>query len=519
MAVCNIQCLLKKQIDLIRRDSADLSADLNRYTHYQADRQRVISIVSSSISIFAGLVGIYFFLAISDRKRIFRHHLIIFLILYDWIKAICLLLYPLRVLVTSAAYYNVGFCRVVGFFTAFSIEGSDLAIISFAIHLALLIYRPNDRIKRGNNYEGGLYRYRYVVYAVDILLPILLASLAFIDDLGYTPLTNWCYIPSRPIWYRLVLSWIPRYLIMVSIIVIYICIYQHVTKQYSNVGRSFENNTPVNEATLKQKLSSFMRFLTFDLTNNKIHNADNDSQEDNLNTETVDKFKVRRIQAQKQISAIFIYPVSYLFLWIFPTIVHGLDFRYGLSIRPFVWLNGIAAFMQPFNCTVDTLVFLIREKPWRITTIKVDSSLTEVYEYPLWRRMLSFLPLFKLPEPLETRHLNSLDSKNEISTSENANSREISSIISDTTNTGNIGHVLRSNHQHALIDNIASSRSTESNLTPLQGERKEYNQIIAKNKDHAKHHNTLNLSNNQAIPETADELGFEEFLKTEPETK
>lgn len=61
MAVCNIQCLLKKQIDLIRRDSADLSADLNRYTHYQADRQRVISIVSSSISILAGLVGIYFF--------------------------------------------------------------------------------------------------------------------------------------------------------------------------------------------------------------------------------------------------------------------------------------------------------------------------------------------------------------------------------------------------------------------------------------------------------------------------
>lgn len=516
MALFNIQCLLQKRIELIRRDSSGLAADLNRYTEYQANRQRVISIVSSSISIFAGLIGIYFFLAISDRKRIFRHHLIIFLILYDWIKAICLLLYPVRVMIRSAAYYDVGFCRVVGFFTAFSIEGSDLAIISFAVHLALLIYRPNNRIKRGINYEGGLYRYRSFVYAVDILLPILLASLAFIDGLGYAPLTNWCYIPSRPIWYRLVLSWIPRYLIMVSIIIIYICIYHHVRQQYSNVGRIVDNNTPANGTTLKRKFRSFMGFLMFNLTDNEIHNTSNVSMQENLNAETVDQFKVRRIQAQKQIRAIFIYPVSYIFLWIFPTIVHGMDFRYGLSIRPYVWLNGIAAFMQPFNCTIDTLVFLIREKPWRIITIKVDSSLTDNYDYSWWRRKISFLPLFKLPKPLESRQL---DSKNEISMSENANSREISSFLSDTTNTVKIGNLLRSSHQSAHIGSLASSRSTDSDFTGLQGTRKEHNNIIANNKDHSKHHNTLHLSNSQTNSESADTLGFKEFLKTGPERK
>lgn len=516
--VYNGQCPLEQKIDLQGRDSAELAADLHRYTEYQADRQRVISIVSSSISIFAGLVGIYFFLAISDRKRIFRHHLIIFLILYDWMKAICLLLYPVRVLVTSKAYYDVGFCRVVGFFTAFSIEGSDLAIISFAIHLALLVYRPNDRIKRGINYEGGLYRYRYIVYPVEILLPIVLASLAFIDNLGYTPLTNWCYIPSRPIWYRLVLSWIPRYIIMVSIIIIYICIYQHVTKQYSSVGRIVGDN--IIESTMKQKLRKFMGFLMFfkfSLTDDEIHNTNNRLQRGNINNETVQQFKTRRIQTQKQMRAIFIYPISYIFLWVFPTIVHGMDFRYGLSIRPYVWLNGIAAFMQPFNCTVDTLVFLIREKPWRITSLKVDSSLTENYKYPWWRRLLSFLPLFRLPGSLESRRLNYLDSKNEISTSENANSHEISSIPSDTNNTGNIGNVFRRNYPPAIIGNIMSSRSTDSGIATLQGGRTGNNEIITNNEDQVKQPNILRISNSsQPLHVATDEVGLEDFLKAGP---
>lgn len=34
------------------------TADISRYTIYQADRQRLISIISASISIVAGVIGI-----------------------------------------------------------------------------------------------------------------------------------------------------------------------------------------------------------------------------------------------------------------------------------------------------------------------------------------------------------------------------------------------------------------------------------------------------------------------------
>lgn len=412
------------------------TANLGRYTMYQADRQRLISIVSASVSIVAGIIGIYFFLAIDYRKRVFRHQLVIFLILHDLIKAIFLLVFPATVMANIAAYEDLKFCKVSGFFTAFAIEGSDIAILSFAIHVALLVYRPNNRIKRGDNYEGGLYRYRHSVYVVSVLFPIVLAAIPFVSDHGYVPLTNWCYTPSRPIWYRLALSWIPRYIIMATIIVTYCCIYRHVTKQYSDVENALaaDYGSWSRRQRFTRKFKNFMRYLFFfKLTtkNDESKSINRSSLQSDISQETIQHFRARRMQAQWQMRAIFIYPASYLLLWIFTTIVHGMDLRFGLSVKPHIWMNGTAAFMQPFNCTVDTAVFLVREKPWKITTIKVDKSQTENYEYPRWRRLISFLPLFSLPKPMEvcqSENINYL--KHEAYCVENANMHDFSGILS-----------------------------------------------------------------------------------------
>lgn len=57
----------------------------------------------------------------------------------------------------ASVYYDLNFCKVVGFFTALSIEGSDIAILSFAIHIALLVFKPNQTVKRGMSYEGDYF--------------------------------------------------------------------------------------------------------------------------------------------------------------------------------------------------------------------------------------------------------------------------------------------------------------------------------------------------------------------------
>ncbi|EDK37092.2 hypothetical protein PGUG_01190 [Meyerozyma guilliermondii ATCC 6260] len=224
--------------NLLFARSDEITSDVRRYTEHEALVSRTLSIVSSSLSLISGLISLYFFWRLSrNRKLIFRHQLILFLVSYDFIKALFLLMYPARVIARSSVYYDVPFCKVVGFFTAMSIEGSDLAIVSFAVHVALLIYRPNVKVNTGSATEGGLYPYRNYVYIVSIVIPILLASLAFASPISYTPLTNWCYLSTEAVWCRLALSWVPRYIIIVAIFVIYGCVYRHVTKQYSVVAR------------------------------------------------------------------------------------------------------------------------------------------------------------------------------------------------------------------------------------------------------------------------------------------
>lgn len=380
-------------VAIFRRVDSEIAADLNRYTTRQALITRTLSIVSSSISIVSGVIAIYFFLCIDHRRRVFRHQLTFCLILYDFLKAVLLLMYPVRVIAKSSSYYDLPFCRVVGFFTAFSIERGDIVILSFAIHIALLIYLPQQSVKRGEHYDGGLYKYRYFLYVISIILPALLASLAFIRSEGYAPLTNWCYIPSRPIWYRLVLSWGPRYFIIVVIFIIYCCIYTHVRRLYKRINDKEKSSQLNTYWSYWTRLLSSLKFLKLSDSKNKDNNA-NDNRDmgesdqfasckarpltfdlsseielnvaENLNKEVKKERESRQTEVERQIRTIFIYPVSYVISWIATLIVHAMDFQYGLTREPVFWLNGIAAFMQPFNCTVDTVVFMIREKPWTL---------------------------------------------------------------------------------------------------------------------------------------------------------
>lgn len=371
---------------------------------------RWVSVSSSIISILFGLVFLYLY--INMRYKVFRHHLIFLLIFFDFGKAIVLLWYPARVLSVPSSYNNVNFCDVVGWFTSSFIEGADFAVLALAIHTALLVFRrPESTL-----IEGGLYKVRFYVYGLNILLPALLASLAFIHDgrKSYLPYITWCYLPVRPIWYRLVLSWIPRYLILIAILAIYLAIYIHVKLEYSRVVDDFQRSqTFIDEQELyyrgvKGKLRKFacgvVAFLSYfpglgflDNTlpsyyhggprhNSNVNNNNNDEEqqrdgEDNNNNtntaimefqrDSVVKFQFRRSMIERQIKSIFVYPFAYFLLWLAPFILQCLQYDYVIRNGPVYWITALSAFMQPFNCAVDTTAFMIREKPWRNSEEKI----------------------------------------------------------------------------------------------------------------------------------------------------
>lgn len=466
---------------LARADSVVNQVD--QFTDHQTYVQRILAISSSTTSIVFCSASIYCFFAIDPRRLVFRHQLIFFLLFFDLMKACILLLYPARVLTNYLAYFNAKFCHVVGFFTATAIEGADFAILTFAIHTYLLILKTNLNVRVGNSrrIEGGLYIYRFYVYGISFLIPLILASLAFVKNEGYQSFVCWCYLPQYPVWYRMVLSWVPRYLILLTIFFCYASIYYHVIKQIRHLGGVFTTTskkkfTDISEkpsffSALKYFLNTIKRKILPELTlpeQNKefkedVHphrsnsrmskehgdnygaddeNDDDDDLEDiddvlssdddisdledmaendegnvgssthqspinyNINTtmttsnsnldnhgtdihlENLKNFKKRQRIIKKQMKSIFIYPLAYVFIWLFPFILYVTQVNYERHHQPIYFLNCLGAFMQPFNGTVDSIVFFIRETPWKYTAMnkfkrdhseRMDSLLNRQY--------------------------------------------------------------------------------------------------------------------------------------------
>ncbi|QPG73555.1 hypothetical protein FOA43_000867 [Brettanomyces nanus] len=429
---------------------------------------QMCSIASSSVSILSGLLAFYFLAMIHPKKRVFRYDLILLLIIYDFIKALALLIFPVvshtshEQILTSAPFQNV-----LGWFTCFSIEGADFIILCFAIHIALLIFLPNLKSRFENPQEGGLYPFRVYIYLSSLIIPVIISSAAFAPAQGYISGINWSYLTSlRAVWY---FTWIVRYCIVVTVLIIYVSVYIHVMRQYKVVSskmdlKEFKTPGMMSELladSIWYKLGKMLLMLVFPDVHisAKLHgrelntNADvvnlrklHHKQEENgsssisegtaataatmmnedieqgadggvsgpnseehikelqrevgldiqrmLHQEAMDRFQLRRIQIMKQMKVIFVYPLAYILLWLFPFIHQCYILQDGGEGWNCYWVFTTAAFFQAFNCTIDTLVFLYRERPWTLTAAKVDPF--QRYDYMSWRRAVSFLPGFNL---------------------------------------------------------------------------------------------------------------------------
>jgi G protein-coupled receptor GPR1 len=117
---------------------------------------------------------------------------------------------------------------------------TDVAILFISMHMALQIFPPK------NSFLGhdGLYKVRHYVLAIWILLPCFTAALAFANPYGaYQAQGAFCWLPIRPFWYRLALSWIPRYLIWLYVMWVAIRIYAHVGYEFRVFGQEQDRSS------------------------------------------------------------------------------------------------------------------------------------------------------------------------------------------------------------------------------------------------------------------------------------
>ncbi|CAI4325966.1 CQS_1a_G0008350.mRNA.1.CDS.1 [Saccharomyces cerevisiae] len=538
--------LLKKRVDSLRQLNTTTVNQLlglpgmtSTFTAPQLLQLRIIAITASAVSLIAGCLGMFFLSKMDKRRKVFRHDLIAFLIICDFLKAFILMIYPMIILIDNSVYAKPAFFNTLGWFTAFAIEGADMAIMIFAIHFAILIFKPNWkwRNKRSGNMEGGLYKKRSYIWPITALVPAILASLAFInynklnDDSdttiildnnnynfpdsprqgGYKPWSAWCYLPPKPYWYKIVLSWGPRYFIIIFIFAVYLSIYIFITSESKrikaqigdfnhnvleeekekkklfglghwgkakwyfrsyfklpllhllrdlknfftisfidpneetddsgssngtfNFGESsneiptlfrktntgsdenvsasggvrlldynstkpldmskyampeqpdLERNNPFdceNDITLKtSELVSKQEEhnVTFSVENegldtrkNRCENSSFTNVQQHFQAQTYKEMKKRRAQIQKNLRAIFIYPLSYIGIWLFPIIADALQYKHEIKHGPTMWVTYIDTCVRPLSCLVDVIVYLFKEKPWNYSWAKTESK-------------------------------------------------------------------------------------------------------------------------------------------------
>lgn len=131
------------------------------------------------------------------------------------------------------------FCQTSGFFLSMGIEAADAAVFLIALHSTVHIFWPN---RAGG--ESGLYPYRRMAYSFYIFWPILMASLAFANGVpAYVNTGQSCYLPTTPWWHRVALSWIPRYVILLIILIMYGSSYAYVRLMMRRYSRRDSDKT------------------------------------------------------------------------------------------------------------------------------------------------------------------------------------------------------------------------------------------------------------------------------------
>ncbi|KAK5085934.1 G protein-coupled receptor gpr1 [Lithohypha guttulata] len=227
------------------------AADPNR-TSLTREQNRGILIAGltcACFSVLATLITLRWFILM---KRAFRHKLVMFLILSDTFKAFWYFIFPVVVFSQGPVQNSSGFCQASGFFLALGIEASDYAILMIALHSLIYIFNPPA--SSGDN--GGLYRYRKYIYPCWVVFPVLAASLAFVNnDNGYTTAGTFCYLPRRPFWYRLALSWIPRYCIITLIFTMYLAVYIYVALKFRSFNYLHEDSSNFSSGSPSRRSS------------------------------------------------------------------------------------------------------------------------------------------------------------------------------------------------------------------------------------------------------------------------
>ncbi|RFU73007.1 plasma membrane g- coupled receptor [Trichoderma arundinaceum] len=348
--------------------------------------------------------------------------LIILLILGDFMKSLWFVIFPIQSFASGNEDPSYAFCQASGYGLALGIEAADCAVFLIAIHFAMSIFR------RQQSRSGcGLEPYRFYVYAFWVGFPILMASLIFVDcNRGYGNFGQYCYVPNRPTWCRLPASsgsnlagslpseWHLDRLGDVAIPTVDTLnqgpadIHVTATPQPEAMQAPLPAHTRVRNHEPQSDLQTKARSLTCQsaaqflweicsgmvkslgrlrpsttstyVQNKLCHNQSqpNGKGEGEVisasmsssayissgsNPETNTSIEQAHQRIRRQLRLLFVYPLVYLTIWVCPFILHLVRLRTDIK-DPFPLLVLTMLSLCAAG-SVDSAIFMARERPWR----------------------------------------------------------------------------------------------------------------------------------------------------------
>ncbi|CCG82677.1 Predicted protein [Taphrina deformans PYCC 5710] len=363
------------------------------------------------------------------KQRSFRHQLVMLLIMSDFFKASLEVIYPATTLAIAMPDSNA-LCTATGFFSNFFVDATDFAILIIAVHTALCIFFPPAG--HVSTDKAGLYRWRFVAYGCWFAYSVLMSSLAFLNKSGaYTTSVSWCFLPIRPFYWRVALSWGPRYVILAFIFIVYLSIFVYVKRKFSSFRKMFESSAEEEMSQLGMSFSDGDLTETFSqstkaghltlpqtsyrrsgemprhesiiaeiekpvgatteasrpvssrlhsfVSAHSSHSARNDSVFTQVRPvpvarKEIDPLRVERNRIVQQLRHLFIFPLMYLLMWMIPFVYHMTQYHDRFVKAPVVVLAALSAFIVPLHGFIDTVVYAYNEKPWRTWKYRVPTA-------------------------------------------------------------------------------------------------------------------------------------------------
>ncbi|GAB1743931.1 hypothetical protein NU219Hw_g976t1 [Hortaea werneckii] len=214
--------------------------NFNASARMAMEQRHTIRLLASSTSVFsilAATCAVYWFYMM---RRNFRRDLVLLLIMGDFWKSLWFLTFACITYTHERIRSESAICQVSGYMLQMGTMMCDFAILFMSLHMWVQIFPPRDSFLG----HDGLYRIRRWVVAAWLILPNLSAALAFVKGRwAYEAGGAFCSLPLRPYWYRLALTWIPRYLIWIFVMGVAIRIYKHVGKEFKVFGQERDRSS------------------------------------------------------------------------------------------------------------------------------------------------------------------------------------------------------------------------------------------------------------------------------------